>query len=104
MILTPSQNLDLVPFSSLERYFEQIKEFFTEGHPAFFVKAKSYEADPFCRVVQAGRIRRGGKLSSLDTHYTSCCSCMIFINTSVSWSGFFQFIVTNESITDEQAI
>ena len=29
----------------------------TDGHPAFFVKAKSYEAEPFCRVVQEGRIR-----------------------------------------------
>lgn len=27
----------------------------TDGHPAFFVKAKSYEAEPFCHAVQKSR-------------------------------------------------
>jgi type IV secretion system protein VirD4 len=41
----------------LRRLPENLGIVITDGHPAFFHKAKSYEAEPFCHAVQQGRIR-----------------------------------------------
>lgn len=41
----------------LRRLPDNLGIVFTDGHPAFFAKAKSYEAEPFCHAVQQGRIR-----------------------------------------------
>lgn len=41
----------------LRRLPENLGIVITDGLPAYFVKAKSYEAEPFCHAVQKGRIR-----------------------------------------------
>jgi type IV secretion system protein VirD4 len=41
----------------LRRLPEHLGIVITDGHPAVFVKAKCYEAEPFCNVVQNNHIR-----------------------------------------------